>query len=254
VAQVANDPATVCRRLQRAWRKSTESIIQACKHLAEAKAKLDPAEFDDMVDNDLAVSGATGRKLVLIGQNRLLCSHGNILPNHWTTLYALSELTDAQLRAAIRDGKIHTEMQRADAEALRNPPTPLTADSVTRVTTTMADVTRGEPPVTSVSRHVSQIDDPGTVYETRVVVNDAGTVVPIYPGNGHDHHDDAYELPDEIEGIYSALNALQRRIEALADRNTDPELRRDVIGTLEALDVKTIELLSLLRTVAGEVA
>jgi hypothetical protein len=111
------------------WRRSVEAIIEAGRALIAAERDLEPAEFAAMLAEDLLVSRGTAVKLKQIAGNRILCSHGNRdrLPNSWTTLYALSELTDAQLRAAFANGRITPDMQRRDAEALRNPPVVVTA-------------------------------------------------------------------------------------------------------------------------------
>jgi hypothetical protein len=48
-------------------------------------------------------------------------AHGPNLPSGWRTLYALTRVPDVILLAALADGRIHPEIERADAESLADP-------------------------------------------------------------------------------------------------------------------------------------
>jgi hypothetical protein len=232
-------------RINACWRKTVESILDTASYLIEAEQELGSAEFKLMVEQDLEMSASTARKIKLIGRHPVLSQRAYMhnLPACWGTLYELSKLDAATLLPLIEDGTVSPKLEEKQALALRDPPrrTPLTADPVTDP---------ADPETVTVLAHVMPPTGPDRVTVRVTPLTPSPYVHPA-------HHDDAYELPDLIEGIFNGGGngslTLQRRIEALADRNADSELRRDVIGTLEALDAKIIELLNLLRTAAGEV-
>jgi hypothetical protein len=107
------------------WRKSVGDLIACGRHLVEAHKELSRDAFNAMVKSKLEFEASVARKLLRIAANETLCAHVNKLPPHWSTLYYLSQLSESVLKAAFADGKIHPDMMRKDAIALK--PLPATA-------------------------------------------------------------------------------------------------------------------------------
>jgi hypothetical protein len=89
-----------------------------------AKSDLDHGEFETMVRDDLKMDPSTARRLMAIAEHPIISNraHGHVLPPSWRTLYELTKLPDATLKAAIRDGLIGPEMERKDVVKLKPPP------------------------------------------------------------------------------------------------------------------------------------
>jgi hypothetical protein len=217
-----------------ARRKSVEGFIEEGGWLNEAKRNLPHGEYGNLVKEDLGYSEGRARKLRKIatafGGNR---SIWNALPPCWTTLYQLALIPMPRLEALIEEGIVHAGMDYEKAQQL-------------------AKDENGQ-------RHRSSnrdADDHDDADADDHAGDHAGDHADDHAGDHNDHDADAYELPDLIEGIFNGGGngslTLQRRIEALADRNTDSELRRDVIGSLRGVNTKTVEFINLLESVAGE--
>ena len=95
------------------WSKAARSVIETGQKLVAAKEALASDEFERLLQ-DLAFKACTGRKLMCIAKNELLCSIWNKLPPKWTTIYALSQLRDGDLRWLSANGKIHPDMTAGD--------------------------------------------------------------------------------------------------------------------------------------------
>jgi hypothetical protein len=107
--------------IKAAWQKSVDGIIESAVAVLRASKKLDKATFDKMIQEDLPFTASTARRLILIAEHPVLCSHVNrsALPNSWGTLYQLSKVRPPEaLQALIEDGTIHARMERKDAERL----------------------------------------------------------------------------------------------------------------------------------------
>jgi hypothetical protein len=109
------------RRINSAWRKSVTAIIEAGRLLVEAKTKLKPGTFTEMVIVDLAFDLSTAERLMKISRTSWLVESATlpILPPAWTTLYALSQLTAKEFKQARELGWIRSEMTLAQAERLK---------------------------------------------------------------------------------------------------------------------------------------
>lgn len=99
-----------------AWRQSVNGVIRAGQLLNEAKAALPHGEYLQMVENALPFKARTAQRLMAIAQDERItnATHATLLPQHWTTLYDLTQLDDTEFEAKITDGTIHPEMQRRD--------------------------------------------------------------------------------------------------------------------------------------------
>jgi hypothetical protein len=112
--------------ITKAWRKSTEAVIETGGLLLEAKGNLAHGDFQMMVQRELPFSARTAQRLMAIAAHPVLsnATHVSLLPPCWGTLYALTEVADATLEAALADGRLHAGLARNDirTEILRLPP------------------------------------------------------------------------------------------------------------------------------------
>ena len=106
-------------RINTAWRKGSEAIIEVGRYLCEAREELDRDQFEALLKFKLDFDASVGRKLKRIGENTLLCAHGHKLPAHWTTIYELTKVDKDVLKVALCDGRVHPGMERKGAIALR---------------------------------------------------------------------------------------------------------------------------------------
>ena len=108
--------ADFAQRINAAWRKGFEAVIETGRLIAAAKAKVEPGEFLAMVENDLPFTARTAQRLMAIAADKRItdATHVSHLPPHWGTLYELTKLDDDQFQARITDGTIRPEMERRD--------------------------------------------------------------------------------------------------------------------------------------------
>jgi Protein of unknown function (DUF3102) len=109
------------RRIASAWRKSVAAIIEAGRILVEAKTKLKPGTFMEMIQADLGFDLSTAERLMKIARTSWLVESANlpILPAAWTTLYALSQLSKREFDRARELGWVRADMSLAEAEKLK---------------------------------------------------------------------------------------------------------------------------------------
>jgi hypothetical protein len=118
-------------RINAAWRQSATQIIEAGRLLLEAKDALPHGDFERMIKRELDFVPQTARKLMAIASDQRILNraHGRALPDHWTTLYELTQLDDAALEQAFETGIINKTMQRSEAKRLRAPEKPTVTDA-----------------------------------------------------------------------------------------------------------------------------
>jgi hypothetical protein len=114
------------KRIAEAHAQSVEAIIRVGQLLIEAKAECDHGEWDEITGEAtgkglLPFSARSAQRYMAIARNIVLRNptHVSDLPSSWGTLYELAKLEDEDLERYIADGRIHPEMTRADAIALR---------------------------------------------------------------------------------------------------------------------------------------
>jgi hypothetical protein len=114
-------------KINAAWRKSVEAILECAHHLRDARSSLGIEEFKKLVEHELVVGERTVERLLNIADDSRLATHVSLLPPSWGTLHRLARLPDEVFEEAIADGRIHPGMTRAEAEALiprvKTPPT-----------------------------------------------------------------------------------------------------------------------------------
>lgn len=108
-------------RIGTRWRDSVAAVIDTGKMLIEAKRSLPHGEFEAMARNDLPFGERTARRLMSVASDERIVNrtHGSDLPPSWRTLYALTRLDDETFERALHEGIIRPDMQRKEAEELR---------------------------------------------------------------------------------------------------------------------------------------
>jgi hypothetical protein len=106
-----------CREITDCWQQQLASIFRTGKMLHEAKEAIDHGEWLAMLKDGLPFKARTAQRLMKIAADVRLTNpaHAPHLPTCWSTLYALTHLSDERFSYALEHGAIHPEMQRADA-------------------------------------------------------------------------------------------------------------------------------------------
>jgi hypothetical protein len=116
------------KKISDQWRNSVNAIIQVGSMLAQAKKAISPNDFAAMIANDLPFGERAAQMMVAVGQSERLANHGSALPASWRTLYELQRLPEKIFEKAVKDGRIHPDMERREVAALaehaRPAPTP----------------------------------------------------------------------------------------------------------------------------------
>lgn len=96
--------------------KSAENVLQMCKVVSDAKAKLLDAQFIQFcLAIDLNKDASAISKMKKIGDRyNQLMPHKDKLPSAWTTLYRLADLSDDQFNAAVDNQRIHCNITAKD--------------------------------------------------------------------------------------------------------------------------------------------
>lgn len=120
-------PATVVGRagfaaeIRDAWAAARGNVLEAGRQLIAAKAALPHGDFMAMVEQDLPFSHRTATRLMAIAGDPRISdgTHVSNLPASWGTLYELTRIKDAAaFAAAIENGAINPDMERAEARRL----------------------------------------------------------------------------------------------------------------------------------------
>lgn len=118
-------------RINAEWRKSVEGIIGVGRRLIDAKTACEHGEFvrlfkgsDNAVPDPVPFGIHTADRLMAIASKPALadCAHAHTLPQSWATLYELTHLDDATIKAGIQAGEITPHMTRSQAAQLRADP------------------------------------------------------------------------------------------------------------------------------------
>ena len=107
-------------RIENAWAKTVQAIVETGKILIEAKAALDRGLFLKMIKAELPFSADTAQRLMRIARHPILSDAANSrhLPPTWTTLSELSQLSEEMALAKIQSGEIHPRLDGSQAKAL----------------------------------------------------------------------------------------------------------------------------------------
>ena len=112
--------ATYAKHIGEAWHRCLEEIMKVARLCAEANARLTAAEKSELMPS-LPFVEATFSKLVQIGNNARLQKPEiqQLLPPHYTTMYALTLLTDEEWALAITGKVIHPDLKREELQEWR---------------------------------------------------------------------------------------------------------------------------------------
>jgi hypothetical protein len=108
--------------------RAVGAIVEAGRLLLEAKTRLKHGEWERLfhgnpqaVAKPIPISVNTAQRLMAIARHPILSNpaHSPRLPRSWTTLYELTKVDAATLRASLGDGRIHPGLDRRQAAALR---------------------------------------------------------------------------------------------------------------------------------------
>lgn len=125
------DPEAWALRINAAWRRSLESVIETGRLLIDAKAQLSKhGQWEQMVETQLDFSPGTATRLMSIARDDRLSNpaHGPLLPRSYRTLYELTKLSDDEFNRGVQEKIIRPDMERRDVEIIR--PTPRRADGI----------------------------------------------------------------------------------------------------------------------------
>jgi hypothetical protein len=94
-------------RINAAWRKAATAYIDIGNMLIESKDAVKHGEWIDLLGK-LDFDKRTAQKLMEIARDGRLAkaSELTLLPQHWTTLYALTRLGDDEFERALRDERV----------------------------------------------------------------------------------------------------------------------------------------------------
>jgi hypothetical protein len=110
-------------KIAAAWRRNLDGIFEVGNLLIKAKAELAHGKYLQMVRTELPFGERVAQMLVAIAKwdNRrsIKAKHASHLPHSLFVLYPLSRLADADFDEFIASGEIDPEMDRHDAEHLR---------------------------------------------------------------------------------------------------------------------------------------
>lgn len=116
------DPEAWALRINSAWRRSLESVIETGRLLIDAKANLvERGQWQRMVGDLLDFSPDTAQRLMAIARDQRLtdAAHVRFLPRSYSTLHELTKLSDEEFQRGLAEKIICPDMERKDVEILR---------------------------------------------------------------------------------------------------------------------------------------
>lgn len=110
-------------KINGAWRKGFDAIIETGRHLIEAKKNCAHGDFADLVENRLAFKPRVAQSLMKIaGDERITnAKHASLMPASWTVLNELTKLDDEAFERALTEGEITPATKRREAAKLAAP-------------------------------------------------------------------------------------------------------------------------------------
>ena len=112
--------ATYVSAINGEWQRGVDAFMNAARLCAEANERLTIAQKTELIQA-LPFGDTAFSKFVQIGTDTRLHAPDiqRLLPPHYTTVYAVTLLTDQELSLAIAENVIHPDMQRAQLERWR---------------------------------------------------------------------------------------------------------------------------------------
>jgi hypothetical protein len=115
-------------RINDAWQKSINGILESGRLLIRAKDKLDHGNFEKMIQSELNFGENTAQRLMNIARNPTLANpdHGQLLPPSWRTLDELDraerKLGEGTISRWLAEGTVTPKTERREIVALIAPP------------------------------------------------------------------------------------------------------------------------------------
>jgi hypothetical protein len=107
--------ATYVSAINGEWQRGVDAFINAARLCAEANARLTIAQKSVLIQG-LPFGETAFSKFVQIGSDARLPEIQRLLPPHYTTVYAVTLLTDEELKRAIAENVIYPDMKRAELQ------------------------------------------------------------------------------------------------------------------------------------------
>ena len=116
-----SDPEAWALRINAAWRRSLEAVIETGRLLIDAKSRLKHGQWQAMIETQLDFSADTAQRLMAIARDERLTNpaHARFLPRSYTTLAELTKLSDGEFGRGIAEKIIRPDMERKDVEIIR---------------------------------------------------------------------------------------------------------------------------------------
>jgi hypothetical protein len=113
--------ASYVRDMNQNWQRGVDAFMNVGRLCAEANARLTAADKLELLPN-LLFGEATFSKFVRIGTDTRLQTPEiqRLLPPHYTTIYAVTLLTDEELKRAIAEKVLHPDLTRAQLQRWRD--------------------------------------------------------------------------------------------------------------------------------------
>jgi hypothetical protein len=114
-------------RINDAWQKSTEGVIEIGRLLLSAKEELQHGTFENMVQLELNFGARTAQMLMDVASNPTLANpkHASLLPPSWMTLAKLAsaerKLGEGTIARWLEDGTVTPKTERKEIAALVQP-------------------------------------------------------------------------------------------------------------------------------------
>ena len=112
-------------KINAAWRNTALMVAREVGAiLLQAKQAVPHGDFERMVKDELDFTPQTARKLMAVAADQRLLNRApeRELPDHWTTYYELTKLSDDELDKAFKSGVIRADMRRADVPKRKKSP------------------------------------------------------------------------------------------------------------------------------------
>lgn len=101
------------------------SVIETGRRLILAKDKADRGKWLKIFEGkNRPCSEDTAQRYMAVARHPVLANtaHWAVLPSSWRTLYELTSIPEQDLLVLIQDGKVHSELTRSEAIALKDYP------------------------------------------------------------------------------------------------------------------------------------
>ena len=107
--------ATYVSAINGQWQRGVDAFMNAARLCAEANERLTTAQ-KSMLIQGLPFGQTAFSKFVQIGSDARLLDIQRLLPPHYTTVYAVTLLTDEELKRAIAENIVYPGMTRAELQ------------------------------------------------------------------------------------------------------------------------------------------